>query len=360
LAVVTPRAVDAGATAELLLAVATDYVQKSELAAVNLGTRGVRRATFGDGDAVPAASGGMGFVLERTNDKVHVLDAAGNVARSIDLHGAASGASATQKAYVLLYATNRIAVVDLDAGRVAQYIDLSALHAAGDMDGAVDMDDIVYDPASARAYVALGRIDRTTILPPSFELACPSWKGLVVGIDTTTDTLVDVNGSAAGQAAELSLVSPSGLHLDSEQERLLVLQSGCFRTADAGSERVGYGVEAVNLTNGATEVLLAPDTGDFLNRLVPVGGGQALINSFDAVYEEHWHRWTLTSGALGTELTEVPAMPSYDGAGALLGIALGTTPEVVRYVLQDGATTTVVSDPWSESFPAVGGTALVR
>jgi hypothetical protein len=346
----------------LLLAAGTDFTATTEVGVVDLnGASVTEHLTFDDGDAVPAASGGVGFVLERTNDRVHVLGADGKIARTVDVQAAPTGSAVSgRKAYVLLYATNDIAVVDVDAGTVAKRIDLSRFQASGDSDGAIDMDDIVFDATDNRAYVSVGRIDLNTIQAPNYELACPTWNGLVVGIDTTTDAVVDLNGASDGEAAELSLVSPSGIHLDMAQNRVIVLSSGCMSPGDGGSTRTRQGVEAVNLATGAVTVLLAPDNQDYLNRLVLVGGGQALLNTFDDVGTEHWYDWTLGAAALGAELNDVPSTPSFDGAGGLLGIRSGASAEVVRYELANGSVTTVVGSPWAGSFTSSGGTALVR
>jgi len=365
---VNPRAVavvtapSGSVTTPLLLAAGTDFTATTEVGVVDVGGASVtEHLTFDDGDAVPAASGGVGFVLERTNDVIHVLGADGKIAHTVDMQAAPTGGAVTgRKAYVLLYATNDIAVVDVDAGTVTKHIDLSSFQASGDSDGAIDMDDIVFDAAENRAYVTLGRIDLNTIQAPNFELACPTWNGLVVGIDATTDAVVDLNGASDGEAAELSLVSPSGIHLDSAQNRVVVLSSGCMTPGDGGSTRTRQGVEAVDLATGAVTVLLAPDNQDYLNRLVLVGGGQALLNTFDDLGTEHWYDWTLGAAALGADLTDVPSMPSFDGAGGLLGIRFGASAEVVRYELSNGNVTTVVGSPWTGSFSSAGGTALVR
>jgi len=374
-----------GAGPGRLLVAGTDYFSSTEVATIDLSSNTVAgRVTISDGDAVPAASGGLGFVLERTSSKVDLLTTAGDIETSIDVGKAAvggagsgptnpvsiaaipttaSGGGTAGKAYVLLYEENRVAVVDLGAGSVSKTIDLSAFLDSADGDGAVDMNSAIV--TAGRVYFLLGRIDRTTITAPSYELACSTAKGQLVAIDVATDTVVDLNGSAAGQGIDLGLTNPIELALDDAQNRLLVLSAGCFQAGDGGSTRVSHGVETVDLTNLAVGSALAPQNQDFLARLVLLDSSTALVNTFDSTFAEHWYPWKITTTTLGTELSGIPASPSPEDSTHLLGVSInandaGTSVDVVRYNVEKQTSVSVVGSPWQGSFSAAAGTALVR
>jgi hypothetical protein len=360
---------DAGMPAARLLVAGTDFSTTTEVSSVDPTAGSVAgHSTVADGDAVPAASGGLGFILERTRDQVDVLASDGSIAQSIDvtaLGDANPPSSIAHEAFVTLYDANRVAVIDLDAARVAYSIDLTSYLDPNDSDGSVDVDNAVYDPARDRVYVTLARIDLNTITTPNYELACPSEGGLLLAIDATTLTPVDLNGSAPGVAVQLSLVDPVSVALDAANHRLLVMDAGCFASADGGAQRVKHGIEAVDLSTGATSVPYQPSTADFLTRLILTGAGQALVDRFDASYVEHWNWWQVGASTLGSELSGVPDAVSYDGADALLGVSFpapeaGGGPDVVSYDLGTETTTTIVSSPWSGTFSSAAGSALVE
>jgi len=373
---------DGGPPKGRLLVAGTDFFSKTEIATVDLATNKVSGSvTLNDGDAVPAASSGQAFVLERTNAKLHHLDAAGQILKSIDVGKAAlgltgsgstnpvgvvaTGTGSSARAHVLLQTVNRMAVLDLAAGTVTKTIDLAAYQASGDADGSVDMTSPVLHPSSGRVYFLLGRIDRTTVAAPSYQLACPSVKALLVAVDTANDSIVDLNGSAAGEGIELALANPVDLALDAAQDRLLVLSAGCFAPTEGGSTRVGHGVESVALGSFATSTKYAAPNQDFLSRLLLRSSGAALLNSFDPSFAEHWYPWATATTALGSELGGVPAAPSLEDEGHLLGASVattdaGSTVDVVRYDIGAQSKSTLVASPWTGSFSSVAGTALVR
>lgn len=377
---------EAGPPPGRLLVAGTDFFSKTEVASVDLATNQVLGSvTFDDGDAVPAESNGQGFVLERTKSKLHHLDAAGQLAKSVDVGQSAVGLSGTGstnpvgviatasdgdsgtswRAHVFLQLVNRVAVVDLSAGSVTKTIDLAAYQVGSDADGSVDTTSPVLHAASGRIYFLLGRIDRTTVAAPSYQLACPSVKALLLAVDVASDTLVDLNGSAAGEGIELSLVNPVDAALDVSEDRLLVLSAGCFAPADGGAVRVSHGVEAVDLGTGTTSTLYAAPNQDFLSRLLLRGSGQALVNTFDPSFGEHWYPWATVQPSFGAELSGVPAAPSLEDEGHLLGVSITTTDagsnvEVVRYDIAAQTKVGVVASPWTGSFASASGTALVR
>ncbi len=358
---------DGGTGTAHLLVAGTDFSTTTEIASIDLATKTVTgHLTVSDGDAVPAASGGMGFVLERTNAKVDVLAQDGTLANSIDVSATGTGSAdsgGATRAYVPLYDGNRVAVLDLSTGTVSHSLDLSGYLDAADGDGSVDADNAVYDAASGRLYLTLQRIDRTTIAPPDYELACPPVPGLLVAFDTATDTEVDLNGSAPGNAIALSTVNPVSADLD--QGKLVILSAGCFDKSDAGAPRQGHGIESIDLSTGQSTLLYQPTNDDFLAELLPVGAGKALIDRFDASFAEHWNQYSIGAGALGTELSAVPTGVTFDGSNGLYGIATtsgegGTSIDVVHYDLSAETATTLLSSPWQSSVTNAAGSALVQ
>lgn len=380
-------AADAGGAQHLLVA-GTDFTTTTEIASIDLKTKTVTgRLTVSDGDAVPAASGGMGFVLERTNGKVDVLAAGGTLDKSIDatafgtstdagpsaggdpvgvvvVPGAqADGGSPAARAYVPLYDGNRVAVLDLAAGVVSHTLDLSGYLDPSDGDGSVDADNAVYDASSGRLYLTLQRIDRTTIVAPDYELACPPVPSLLVAFDTATDTEVDLNGSATGKAIALKTVNPVSAVLD--QGKLVILSAGCFDKSDGGATRTGQGVESIDLSTGQSTLLYQPGNNDFLAAMLPVGTGQTLIDRYDATYAEHWNHYAIGASALGAELSSPPAGICFDGSNGLYGVVTaagdgGTSVDVVHYDLSTETATTLLSSPWQSSVTSAAGSALVK
>jgi hypothetical protein len=363
---------EAGAPSGLLLVAGTDYFSSTEVAAIDLGSGNLSATlSIADGDAVPAASGGRGFVLQRGKDVVLSLGADGAIDKTIAVGGAGSTTNPTgiaaigTTAYVTLYEANQIAVLDLAQGSVSKTIDLSQYLATGDADGSVDVSNPIHDPATGRVYVTLARVDLTTAGPPSYQLACPSVPALMLAFDAATGDPVDLNGPAAGNAVELLLHNPSDVALDAEGSRLLVLAAGCFAPGAAGTARTGHGIEGFDLKTSTTSVLLVPADASFFSRILHVGGDQTLVNRFDESFGEHWNRWKIADAALGAELSGVPAGPTYDGAGGLLGVTFsssdgGSSASVVRYDLASQTATVVRADPWQGSFSASGGSALVK
>ena len=64
--------------------------------AVDLATNAtLGTAVFEDGNAVPQQSAGVGYLLERTNDRVHRLDESGAVAETFDVGDAEGGPTST-------------------------------------------------------------------------------------------------------------------------------------------------------------------------------------------------------------------------------------------------------------------------
>jgi hypothetical protein len=358
-----------GPASGLVLVAGTDYSTKTEIAALELGTgKPSGSATVNDGDAVPAASGGRGFVLQRGSDVVLSLGPDGSIDKTISLGGAGGGSAANPTgiaavgttAYVTLYNASKIAVLDLAQGVVKKTIDLAHYLDAGAGDDSVEVSTPIHDPSSGRIYATLARIDLTT----GWQLACSSAPALMVAFDAASGEPVDLNGAAAGNAVELLLMNPTDVAFDAEKSRLLVLAAGCFAPIDGGTARTGHGIEAFDLASSTPSVLLVPTDASFFSRILYLGADQALVNRFDESYGEHWNRWTTSDPALGAELSGVPAAPAYDGKGALLGVQFdaadgGTSASVVRYDLTSETTKSFAAEPWQESFSFSSGTAVV-
>jgi hypothetical protein len=349
-AVVVPQAAPTPGT---LLAITSDFTSKTELASVTLSSNALQgTVTVSDGDAVVKSSGGMAFLLERTNNKVDLLDA-GAIAKTFDLTSTPSGASPTNKAYVAYYSRSMLAVLDLDTGKVTSQIDLSEFDDASDTDGSSDIDSGVYDPTSKIAYFTLGRIDRNTIVAPDYQQGCPSVKGLIVGVDTTTDGVVDLNGAAAGKGIELSLVAPTSLSID-PGKTLTISDSGCY----AGTTFGKSGVEVVDLTANTAHVAYASPNSDFISGVIPTGSGQALLDTTDDTYAEHWYQLDLDAGTLGVELLNVPSTVSWDGTH-LFGID-ATKLDLLSYDPTSGMSTTLLASPWTANLSNATGSALAK
>jgi len=255
------------------------------------------------------------------------------------------------KAYVPLLQQSLITILDLKAGTVSSRIDLSKYNDPSDSDGSADIGAAVYDSTKKVAYFVLGRIDFATF-DAAGHLPCTTTKALVVAIDATTDKVIDLNGAADGQAAELSLTSPSSVSLAADGS-LVVLADGCY----SGATLKNSGVEVVDTTTGLSQVVYASISGDFLGKLILTGASSALFDTFDSSFTSHWYQLDLTAGKLGNELTGVPDAVSFDGTN-LLGV--DSTGAVVSYDPATGKSTAVSKTTWAGKYTSTGSTALVK
>jgi hypothetical protein len=350
----TVLATSAGpATSNHLLVAGSDFTSSTEIASVALDTGTVVDTTvYEDGDTITVGSAGLGFALERRSDKVLLLNGS-KPKTSFDLKDLGTGddAPVDNKAYVPLLSQSLITVLDLKAGTVSKRIDLSAYSAASDSDGSADINMGVLDTTKKIAYFTLGRIDFATF-DALGHLPCSKNAALVVGIDITTDKVVDLNGDAEGEAIELALSNPNSLSLAADGS-LIVLGNGCYE----GSTLKSDGVEVVDTSAGTTQVVYAPKGDDYLARLIVTSAGNALLGTFDSTFTPHWFKLDLAAGTLGTELTDVPDASSFDGKD-LLGV--GTAGAVVRYDLSTGKPTTVSETSWGGDYTSAASTALVK
>jgi hypothetical protein len=342
-----------------LLVGASDYVGgKAEIVSITLASGAVGDSTtYDDTDLATTSSAGVGFAIERTNDKVHLLDG-GKINTTFDLKELGTDqAPVDSKAYVPLYNQSLIAILDLSEGKVSRRIDLNEFNAVGDSDHSAEVSEGVYDANNEIAYFLLQRIDIASYNGTP-NLPCSSNPGLVVGIDTKTDEVVDLNGNAEGKAIELKLVNPRSLSINSDGTALYLLADGCYE----GTDKVQQGVEVVDLTDGTTIVAYEAEGTQYLASLILTGGEDALIKSYDngAPYGTHWTKLKLLGGTLGAELANVPAAVSFDGTD-LLGVEVtDKVGKVVRYELATETSTTVSATSWVGEYSSASATALVQ
>jgi hypothetical protein len=346
-------------TASQLLVAGTDY-KTTEIVSLTLGNGKLGdSAVYADGDAIPKSSAGIGFALLRKTDKVSLLDG-GKISTTFDLKDPGTDtAPVASKAYVPFLNQSLIAVLDLTEGKVSRRIDLSEFNAAGDQDHSAEVADGVYDPNQNIAYFMLQRLDFVALeADPNFRLHCSPTKALIVGIDAASDQIIDLNGSSAGKALELSLANPSSISINADGTSLYLSAAGCYD----GDTLTSQGVEVVDLSHGTSQVAYAPDAGgDGLSQLILIGGSDALIKTQDASFADHWFRLDLSDGTVqGAELKDVPDAVSFDGTD-LFGVQVnGDLGAVVRYDIA-GQTSKVISDTsWAGKYGTTSGTALVQ
>ncbi|HYQ41060.1 MAG TPA: hypothetical protein VER11_03810 [Polyangiaceae bacterium] len=344
-----------------LLVAGVDYTAKKdqgEVVSITLASGAVGdSAIYQDSDLVATSSAGIGFAIERSNDKVHQLDG-GKISKTFDLKAEGTNDTAiAQKAYVPVLNQSLIVVLDLGEGKVSHRIDLSDYNTSGDSDHSADIAAGVYDPSHHIAYFVLQRIDRLSINAASnYQLRCTADRGLIVGIDTETDEVVDLNGNAKGKAIELQHVNPTSLSINADGSALYLLANGCFE----GDTKIHQGVEVVDLTDGTSTIAYVATGNDYLASLIRTVGADALIESFDDAGAKHWHKIDLSQGTLGAEIANVPSAPSFDGAD-LIGVEVtGKVGKVVRYKIATETSTEISATSWGGQYSYATATALVE
>jgi len=346
------------ATSTHLLVGASNYTtHKAEVVSITLGSGAVGTSTtFDDSDLLATSSAGIGFAIERTNDKLHRLDG-GSIATTFDLKDPGRGATISNKAYVPFLNQSLIAILDLDTGKTARRIDLNEFNADGDGDHSADIAEGVYDPTSKVSYFLLQRIDRNSINAASnFNLPCAAARALIVGINSETDAIVDLNGSAAGKGIELKLVNPRSLSVNGDGTKLTLLADGCYE----GINKIDRGVEVVNLIDHTSAIAYQAADKNYLASLILTGGGNALLESYDENYATHWNKLDIDGGTLGAELHGVPSAVSYDGTD-LLGVqASAKVGKVVRYQIASETSTEISPTSWGGDYSSASATALVQ
>ena len=351
---------NAPATSAHLLVAGVDYAameDKGEVVSITLASGAVGdSAIYQDSDLVATSSAGIGFAIERTNDQVHELDG-GKISKTFDLKDLGTNKAVTgTKAYVPLLNQSLISVLDLTAGTVSHRIDLTEYNAKGDSDHSADIAEGVYDPNKKIAYFLLQRIDIASIVAPKYQLNCAPYPALIVGIDTKTDEVVDLNGDSEGKAIELTLANPNSLSINGDGTTLYLLGSGCYE----GDEMTHQGMEVVSLEDGTTTVNYEATGDDRLSRLIMIGGEDALLETSDTSYVTHWHKFDVAAGKVGAELANVPKAPSFDGTD-LIGVEVtGKVGKVVRYKIATESTTEISPTSWGGEYSSATSTALVQ
>ncbi len=354
-AVVIPGAAPDASTQ--LLVGGSDYAAKSEIVSVTIGTGEVGKSeTYDDGDAIAVSSAGIGFVLERSNDKVDLLDS-GAISTTFELKDPGTDtAPVDSKAYVPFLGANFISILDLTEGKVSRRIDLSEFLDASDGDKHVEAAEGVYDPKANIAYFLLQRVDFSSY-DSSAHLPCSTLRGLIIGIDAATDELIDLNGKAAGKGIDLQLVNPRSLSINADGDTAYLLADGCWD----GTTKKNGGVEVVDLTDASSAVAYTDETSNYLSRMILTGGTDALIQYSDEHFiTSTWQHLDLSNGSLGDKLDGVPDAVSFDGTD-LLGVNVtGTVGAVVRYKLSNGKTTVISDTSWGGDYATASSSALVQ
>jgi hypothetical protein len=291
---------------------------------------------------------------------------------------------AGNKAYVLRYTRNLIAVIDssvvADGGAPLRTIDLSSeLQTGGD--GYVEMTAGWYDASNQRVYVLLGNINRGDVACNGYCQLCSSTSPTLVAIDTTTDTLVPLHGDAgvgAGEAGATDAsvgdagVASSGYVLqgydpafgsspmvyDAANNRLLVLETGCnVLGGDGGAGAlVKREVEAVSLVDGSTQVLLDLTSAAFPEAIFYMDPHHVILQ-LDTAY-----MWDPTTTTLGPAIPNAPDTFSVDGQGNLLGVTQNYSPDggpagisILSVSSGDGGVTMLGQNPFSLTNGFIGG-----
>jgi hypothetical protein len=286
---------------------------------------------------------------------------------------------AGNKAYVLRYTRNLIAVIDssvvADSGAPLRTIDLSGeLQTGGD--GYVEMTAGWYDASNQRVYVLLGNINRGDVACNGYCQLCSSTSPTLVAIDTTTDTLVPLHGDAGVGASDASAgdagVASSGYVLqgydpafgsspmvyDAANNRLLVLETGCnVLGGDGGAGAlVKREVEAVSLVDGSTQVLLDLTSAAFPEAIFYMDPHHVILQ-LDTAY-----MWDPTTTTLGPAIPNAPDTFSVDGQGNLLGVTQNYSPDggpagisILSVSSGDGGVTMLGQNPFSLTNGFIGG-----
>jgi hypothetical protein len=386
---------DSTAHAALALFVASNFIDNEvKLVAVDwssqsiLGTAVIPTA---NADAQPFASHGHGFLLESSASKLRLLSSTEpwTSVSSIDLSGSHDSGMGTDpvavvstetKAYLPLYFANQIAIVDLQTKAVVGSIGLSQFLDPSDNDGLVDVWDAAYDESAHRAYFLLQRMpQKEPGIEPDFVGRCLEVAPLVVGVDTTNDEIIDLNGNAEGVAIPLLGANPSALVPDFATGRLFAVDTGCYEAPEGGLGDAGpdaktslprkrRGIESVSLASGDVAWRYQYTGTDRVSRLVWVDGTHAFVGRDDANFQPHWYSWDPSTTELGAE---VPMFPKYAPRvvrdGSVVGIAPvsidgGNLHQLVSFDVASGKAVTVVPDLFADPKfdPPAGRWALLE
>lgn len=284
---------------------------------------------------------------------------------------------APNKAYVLRYNRNRIAIIDpsasADGGAPVSTIDLSSLQQPNDTDSHVDMTGAVFDASRKRLYVALGNIDVHDVDPQGYFLLCAGTVSTLVAIDTTTDSLVSLGGTGPGGGVALGGYAPQastlgGLALDATGNRVLVVSTGCNAPSvgDAGPGALsGRLVEAVDLKTNTTKTLLDANNQPYPGEFAYIDGAHALVQFGFGAYSTTY-AWDPAQTTLGQAFAATPDVFDLDGKGNFLGPQStlggdgGAGPtNVLSVAIGDGGVTTLGQNPFLQTGGFVGNAVFL-
>lgn len=297
-------------------------------------------------DAVVRARDGRYYILGRFGcNFVQVVD--GSTYATLNQYSTGAGTNpqdlvvySPTKAYVSLYETNFIKILNPQTGAALGTIDLSAF---ADADGLPEASGMAR--VGDRIFVALQRLDR----PNGFIAANPS---LVVVIDAVTDQVVDVDSNTPGvQAITLTGRNPfTDMSFDPVRRKLVLGEVGNFGVLDGGVEYV----DPVTLQAEGFMVTEATLGGD-LNavKLWTDCTGYAIVN--DATFRTKLVRFNACSGlALGTclqsagfDLSDIEI--DYARGQVLVADRDFTAPGV--RILQAGTCTQLTANPLNFGLP---------
>jgi hypothetical protein len=274
-------------------------------------------------------------------------------------------------AYVFRYNRNLVSILDTsqiaDGGATTGSIDLSGDVQTGG-DGYVQPIAAVYVAAQQRVYALLGNIDRFDVVDDGYDLLCTSSTPTIIAIDTTSNTLVDLNGTAPGHAWPLvgysPVFGPGALAFDplaSTNGRLLVLEAGCYTPdSDGGAGAlVKREIESIDLGTGVATELLDLTSAPFPTSLTYIDAHHAIVQ-LDTAYT-----WDPTTTTLGPAIPNAPDAFAYDGEGHLLGVS-GTYGSdggmtgyaIVSVAVADGGVTQLGTNPFTLTSGFLEGAAL--
>jgi hypothetical protein len=173
--------------------------------------------------------------------------------------------------------------------------------------------------------------------------ACQTTPSSVIAIDTMTNAVVSLGGTAPGGGIALSGFDPSGpagvVH-DVAGNRLLIAEAGCnpAPTSDGGAPGAVKlrGVEQVDLTANTSKILLDASDQGFPGNLVYIDPTHAVLGFIYPVPAVFL--WDPTSTTIGAQLMNAPQTFDYDGNGNLVGAS-------VVYGDAGAATTNIFSMP---------------
>ena len=382
----TEAASDAGIATRLLLSY--NATSTSELVAFDVAQKQVAgRLTYPGFIGTTSTQSPDPYLMEQANDVVAKLDRAEpwivRSSWSVKLADRTEGGAgysdpdavvvgAGAKAYVLRYTRNQIAILDTsqtaDGGAPIGTIDLGAFVQPADADGTVEMSAGVYVPSKRLVYVLLANINRKNVSSDGFTLLCSQTTPTVVAIDVDTDKVVKLSGGNASGAIPVGGYSPSfggGFAYDAQNDRLIVMESGCNQAgADGGTGPLfGRGIEAVSLFTGATSTLLDATTLGFPSGFVFLDPHRAIVQ-FDFTGFETFV-WDPAIAALGPAIPNAPDSFVYDGADSLLGLVTNygadggvSGIDVLSVRIADGRKTILGTNPFTLSGGFVGGVDL--